>query len=148
MQHSFENEFQRLCHERQLAVTQQRLVLYRALMEMPEHPNPEQVFERVRAELPSISLATVYKTLHLFLENGIIREVSPHHGSLRIEPNAEPHHHFFCLQCHSLTDLPRNEVDELPLKESVPAGFHIAQVSMEVRGLCRCCAESTSAKTA
>src|ERR1035441_8391582 len=98
MASSLENGFQQLCHQKQLTVTHQRLVRYRALMQMPDHPNPEQVFERVRLELPSISLATVYKTLHLFLETGIIREVSPHHGSLRIEPHATRHHHFICLQ--------------------------------------------------
>jgi Fur family peroxide stress response transcriptional regulator len=145
---SLEYEFQRLCHEKQLTVTHQRLVLYRALMQMPDHPNPEKVFERVRQELPSISLATVYKTLHLFLETGIIREVSPHHGSLRIEPNATRHHHFICLQCHAITDLACSDVDESPLKNSVPAGFRIAQVSMEVRGLCRSCAQSASASVA
>jgi Fur family transcriptional regulator, peroxide stress response regulator len=142
---SLETDFQQLCHDNQLAVTHQRLVLYRALMEMPDHPNPEQVFERVRLDLPSISLATVYKTLHLFLQTGIIREVSPHHGSLRIEPNANRHHHFICLQCHAITDLAPSEVDETPLKNSVPQGFHITQVSMEVRGLCRLCSESASA---
>jgi Fur family peroxide stress response transcriptional regulator len=145
---ALEAEFQQLCHHKQLAVTHQRLVLYRALMQMPDHPNPEQVFERVRLELPSISLATVYKTLHLFLATGIIREVSPHHGSLRIEPNAQRHHHFVCLQCHAITDLAAGEVDVSPLKNSVPEGFQIAQVSMEVRGLCRRCAESAFAADA
>jgi len=137
---SFENEFRRLCREKHLAATHQRMVLYRTLMEMPEHPNPEQVFERVRQELPSISLATVYKTLHLFLENGIIREVSPHHGSLRIEPNDQHHHHFICLRCHGITDLSCGDVDVSPLLASVPADFEISQVSMEVRGICPMCA--------
>lgn len=145
MGRSFEAEFQQLCHDKQLAATHQRLVLYRALMQMPDHPNPEQVFERVRAELPSISLATVYKTLHLFVETGIIREVSPHHGSLRIEPNTERHHHFICLQCHAITDLAAGEVDVSPLKDAVPEGFRIAQVSLEVRGLCRLCAQEETA---
>lgn len=137
---SVEYEFRRLCQEKHLAATHQRLVLYRTLMEMPEHPNPEQVFERVRRELPSISLATIYKTLHLFLENGIIREVSPHHGSLRIEPNTERHHHFLCLRCHAITDLPYGEMDLSPLTASVPEGFQVSQVAMEVRGLCPLCA--------
>jgi Fur family peroxide stress response transcriptional regulator len=137
---SLEYEFRRLCHEKHLAATHQRMVLYRTLMEMHEHPNPEQIFERVRQELPSISLATVYKTLHLFLENGIIREVSPHHGSLRIEPNAQHHHHFVCLRCHGITDLLCDAVDVSPLKATVPAGFQISQVSLELRGLCPLCA--------
>jgi len=142
MARTFESDFQHLCHRKGLAVTHQRLVLYRALMQMTDHPNPEQIFERVRLELPSISLATVYKTLHVFLEAGMIHEVSPFHGSLRIEPDANHHHHFICLQCHAISDLALSEVDESPLKNSVPEGFQVEQVSMEVRGLCRHCAES------
>ncbi len=142
MAHAFETDFQRLCHRKGLAVTHQRLVLYQALMQMTDHPNPEQIFERVRLELPSISLATVYKTLHAFLEAGMIREVSPFHGSLRIEPDVEHHHHFICIQCHDIIDLAPNGVDMSPLKNSVPDGFHIEQVAMEVRGLCRRCLES------
>ena len=144
MGRSFEAEFQQLCHDKHLAATHQRLVLYRALMQMPDHPNPEQVYECVRTELPSISLATVYKTLHLFLEAGIIREVSPHHGSLRIEPNTGHHHHFLCLRCHAITDLDVENVDVSPLKDAVPAGFRIAEVALEVRGLCRQCAGDAS----
>jgi Fur family peroxide stress response transcriptional regulator len=142
MGHSLEASFQQLCREKQLAVTHQRLVLYRTLMNMQDHPNPEQIFERVRVELPSISLATVYKTLHVFLESGIIREVSPHHGSLRIESNSTPHHHFVCHRCHTITDLAPSEVDVSPLRNSVPDGFQAEHVSMEVQGLCGRCAEN------
>ena len=142
MGRAFESDFQQLCHQKGLAVTHQRLVLYRALMQMTDHPNPEQIFERVRLELPSISLATVYKALHAFLEAGMIHEVSPFHGSLRIEPDAQHHHHFICLQCHAITDLAISDVDQSPLKNSVPEGFQVEQVSMEARGLCRRCAES------
>jgi Fur family peroxide stress response transcriptional regulator len=146
MGQSIEQHFQQLCREKQLAVTHQRLVIYRELMQMTDHPSPERVFERVRPELPSISLATVYKTLHVFLEAGIVRSVSPHHGSLRIEPNTTRHHHFICLQCHAITDLSHCELDVSPLKSSVPEGFLVEQVSTEVRGLCgRCLASRPSA---
>lgn len=147
MAHTVETEFQRLCREKQLPVTHQRLVIYRELMHMSDHPNPEQVFDRVRPELPSISLATVYKTLHTFVEAGIVRAVSPHHGTLRIEPNLTRHHHFICLQCHSITDLSPVELDDAPLRDSVPAGFQIEQVSMEVRGLCSRCLESLGSQS-
>ena len=145
MESSVEIEFQQLCHRKQLAATHQRLVVYRALMQAHDHPNPEQLFERVRRELPSISLATIYKTLHLFLEAGIIREVSPHHGSLRIEPNAIRHPHFFCLQCHGITDLASTGVDASALLATVPDGYRIDRVSMEVQGLCRRCAAQAEA---
>ena len=145
MAQSFENVFLELCREKHLAVTHQRLVLFRELMQMKDHPSPEEIFERIRPELPSISLATVYKTLRVFLAAGIIREVSPHHGSLRIEPNTRRHYHFLCLQCHAITDLVSQEVevDVSSLKDSVPEGFQVEQVSLEARGICRQCAEAS-----
>ncbi len=142
MGQTLDSQFQQLCREKQLAVTHQRLVVYRALMQMCDHPSPEQIYERVRGELPSISLGTVYKTLHVFLAAGLIREVSPHHGSLRIEPNAEHHCHFFCLQCHTITDLEPSEVDVVPLMNSVPENFQVDRVSLEVRGVCGHCSGS------
>jgi Fur family peroxide stress response transcriptional regulator len=149
MAESLANRFQDLCREKQLAATHQRLVIYRELMQMHNHPNPEQVFERVKAELPSISLATVYKTLHTFIEAGIVREVSPHHGSLRIEPNVVWHPHFLCLQCMSITDLTERELDYSALKDSIPAGYRVEQISTEVRGICgHCMAKSDSAAQA
>jgi Fur family transcriptional regulator, peroxide stress response regulator len=140
-----ESNFRQLCSEKNLAVTHQRLVIYSALMKMQDHPSPEQVFDRVRSELPSISLATVYKTVNLFLIEGIVCEVSPFHGSLRIEPNTKPHFHFICTRCHGITDLAYCRLDELPLKDSVPEGFQVQQISAEVRGICRQCSESRSA---
>jgi Fur family peroxide stress response transcriptional regulator len=144
MAQSVDRSFQQLCREKQIAATHQRLVVYRALMERMDHPSPEQIYEGVRQELPSISLATIYKTLHLFLQAGIIREVSPHHGSLRIEPNTQRHHHFVCLECHGITDLAPCGVDATPLEAQIPAGFVVEQVSMELRGLCsRCATQAT-----
>jgi Fur family peroxide stress response transcriptional regulator len=144
MGQSFESHFQQLCREKHLAVTHQRLVIYRELMKMTDHPNPEQIFDRVRPELPSISLATVYKTLHAFVQAGIIREVSPHHGSVRIEPNATPHHHFICLQCHSIIDLAPSDLNVCALMNSVPGNFQIEHISTELRGLCGRCAAGKS----
>jgi Fur family peroxide stress response transcriptional regulator len=144
MGQSLEIHFQQLCRERNLAMTHQRLVIYRELMQMTDHPNPEQVFERVRPELPSISLATVYKTLHVFMEAGIVQEVSPHHGSIRIEPNSTRHHHFICLRCHSITDLAPSELNVSALTDSVPEGFRIEHISTELRGICRQCAADKS----
>jgi Fur family peroxide stress response transcriptional regulator len=146
MGEALEQSFQQLCREHNLAVTHQRLVIYRELMKMHDHPNPEQVYERVRPELPSISLATVYKTLHAFVAAGIICQVSPHHGSMRLEPQGERHSHFICLRCHDITDIAAGEPDVEALKAGVPEGYQVEQVSTELRGICgRCATEKVSA---
>ena len=93
--------FRELCQENGIAVTHQRQVLYEVMKTMHGHPSPEEVYARVKKKVPSISLATVYKNIHLFVESGVFREVSMHHGSLRVEMNGEPHHHLVCSKCRS-----------------------------------------------
>ena len=86
--------FRELCQENGIAVTHQRQVLYEVMKTMHGHPSPEEVYARVKKKVPAISLATVYKNIHLFVESGVFREVSMHHGSLRVEMNndgASPH---------------------------------------------------------
>ena len=77
-------EFRDLCVTHGITVTHQRQVLFEVLKSMPGHPSPEEVYVRVKKRIPSISLATVYKNIHLFLKSGIFHEVSPPHGSLRV----------------------------------------------------------------
>jgi Fe2+ or Zn2+ uptake regulation protein len=132
-------EFRETCEVAGLAVTHQRLVLYEILKTMHGHPSPEDVYVRVRRRIPSISLATVYKNLHLFIESGIFREVSLHHGSLRMETNLKPHHHLVCTACKSISDI---EADVLGLAEKpgmLPGGFIAQRYAVDVLGLCPTC---------
>jgi Fur family peroxide stress response transcriptional regulator len=92
--------FRELCAEHGLAATHQRQVLYEVMQTMPGHPSPEEVYARVKKRIPAISLATVYKNIHLFVETGVLKEVSMHHGSLRVELNSHLHHHMVALQGH------------------------------------------------
>src|SRR6185369_11661339 len=85
MQLRRQTDFRELCRRHGLAVTHQRAVIYDSLMSAPGHPSPEEVYEVVSKLIPSISLATVYKTLHTFVESGVLRELSLHHGSIRVD---------------------------------------------------------------
>ncbi len=77
---------------------------------MHGHPSPEEVYARVKRKVPAISLATVYKNIHLFVESGVLREVSLHHGSVRVEMNVEAHHHLVCSKCKTITDIGEKEL--------------------------------------
>ena len=72
------SEFRRVCESADLAVTHQRQVIYEVLADTEGNPSPEEVYARVRQSIPSVSLATVYKNIHLFIESGIFRQVSLH----------------------------------------------------------------------
>jgi Fur family peroxide stress response transcriptional regulator len=132
-------EFRRLCGEHGLAVTHQRQVIYQALMSMHDHPSPEVVYEKVRKQIPSISLGTVYKNIKTFVDSGMLREVSLHHGSTRLETNLAPHHHLVCVRCKTIVDLDDHDLEPVRLNKRLPRGFSVQRYSVEVIGLCTRC---------
>ncbi|MHB1673205.1 MAG: Fur family transcriptional regulator [Acidobacteriaceae bacterium] len=136
--------FRAFCVEHGLAATHQRQVLFEVVQEMEGHPSPEEIYARVRRRIPSISLATVYKNLHLFIRSGIVGEVSLHHGSLRVETNRETHHHLVCRGCRSITDLDEKNFQLALRRSNFPSGFQIERMSVEVLGLCTDCQNRSS----
>ena len=132
-------QFRDLAWQRGLAATHQRHVVYEAVVASHGHRSPEQIYAAVRKRVPSISLATVYNNLRLFVEHGLLREVSPHASTLRVDGNLEPHHHLVCSRCKSVQDIEGEFVDFKRLSRHVPDGFDLTQPLVEVFGLCRRC---------
>ena len=133
-------DFENRCHALGLAVTHQRSIIYRELIATGEHPTPEAVYERVKDLIPSISLATVYKNIKTFLDAGLLREVSFHHGTQRLDANTAPHHHMVCMRCRRIADVCADEVEPPKLKSPPPDGFSVERLSVEFLGICAACA--------
>jgi Fur family transcriptional regulator, peroxide stress response regulator len=133
-------DFRALCHRHRLAATHQRQVIYTTAMSLSGHPSPEDIYERTRKSIPSISLATVYKNLRTFLDRGLLREVSLHHGSLRVESNFHPHHHLVCMRCKSITDLEHADLKPSRLRAKLPRGFQVKRIAVDILGICAKCA--------
>ena len=131
--------FRELCQENGIAVTHQRQVLYEVMKTMHGHPSPEEVYARVKKKVPAISLATVYKNIHLFVESGVFREVSMHHGSLRVEMNGEAHHHMVCSKCKAITDIGEDELGLVAKRNKLPGGFLVERYAVDVIGVCAKC---------
>jgi Fur family peroxide stress response transcriptional regulator len=134
--------FRALCEQQGIAVTHQREVLYRVMRSMHGHPSPEEIYAEVRKVIPTISLATVYKNIHLFVESGVLRELSPHHGTVRVEMAATEHHHIVCSRCKSITDIDVAELGFLPRQDHLPGGFLVERYAVDVIGLCAMCQQS------
>ncbi len=132
-------QFRGLCAEHGLAVTHQRQAIYQALLSLHDHPSAEGVYGKVRKRIPSISLATVYKNIKTFVDSGLLREMSLHHGSARLETNLDPHHHLVCVQCKAIVDLENADLEPVRLKKKLPRGFSVQRCSVEVIGLCARC---------
>jgi Fur family peroxide stress response transcriptional regulator len=136
------SNFRQLCDEHGIAVTHQRQVLYEVMQGMEGHPSPEEVFVRVKKKIPAISLATVYKNIHLFVESGIFRKMSMHHGSVRVEMNDEEHHHMVCSRCKTITDIGEKELGLMPKRRKLQDGFLVERYAVDVIGLCAKCQQT------
>jgi Fur family transcriptional regulator, peroxide stress response regulator len=133
-------DFRRRCKERGLAFTFQRQVIYEAVVDSREHPTPELIYEQVRQRIPSISLGTVYKNVKTFLDSGVLKEVTLHHGSLRLEANMTPHHHVVCSSCRAIYDIDQAAVEPVQYSTSeLPLGFSIQGCRVEFVGICQAC---------
>ena len=133
------SDFRALCHRYHLAATHQRQVIYETVMSLPGHPSPEAIYDRVRREIPSISLATVYKNIRTFLDCGLLREVSLHYGSIRVESNHEPHHHLVCVRCKNITDLDEDKLGPIRFRKNLPRGFRVNRIAVDILGVCEAC---------
>jgi Fe2+ or Zn2+ uptake regulation protein len=137
-------EFRDRCRAAGLALTHQREIIFRTVYELRSHPTPEAIYEKVRAEIPSISLATVYKNVKTFVDSGLLREVSPLHGSLRVDANTDNHHHLVCTECRTVIDLDEDDLEPARLRRPLPEGFVLQRCAVEFYGLCPRCAAKSS----
>ena len=129
------------CREAGMAVTPQRIAIYRALLEANDHPNPEAIYTRVRTTMPSLSLATIYKTLDALARLGLVNELSATGNSRRYDANVDLHHHLVCTRCDRVTDYYDPALDRIALPSRLE-GFRARRVSVHFHGLCANCANA------
>lgn len=90
--------------------------------------------------MPSMSLATVYKTLDTLVALGVASEIATTGDAKRYDANMEQHHHLVCTQCHSISDFRAPAFERIPL--IAPEDFTPEFVSIRVHGLCKKCKAS------
>jgi Fur family transcriptional regulator, peroxide stress response regulator len=123
---------------RGLKVTPQRQCIFRALAGNPEHPSAESVYESVRAEMPSISLRTVYQTLNDLADMGELSQLTLGPGSARFDPNGEAHQHLVCDGCGKVVDV-YADTSGLELAPGDRQGFTVTATQVVFRGTCAQC---------
>ena len=89
---------------RGMRVTPQRIVVHRALRELDRHVTADELLDAVTDRLPNVSLPTIYASLELLEELGMVRRVQ-RSGTTLFDPRTEPHHHLVCTTCGSVEDL-------------------------------------------
>ena len=120
-------------------ITAQRQCIFRALEGDETHPSAERVYEKVRTEMPNVSLKTVYQTLNELTELGEIMALDLGTGAIRFDPNVEdPHHHLVCRACGKVRDL-HVEFDGLEVPPTAAEGYAVSSAEVVFRGLCEDC---------
>jgi Fe2+ or Zn2+ uptake regulation protein len=89
----------------------QRLVVAEFVLDTDAHPSADQVFAQVKARVPMISRATVYNTLNVLVEKGLLRELILAEGRIVFDPNLAPHHHFVDDETGEIHDVPCDAID-------------------------------------
>jgi Fe2+ or Zn2+ uptake regulation protein len=120
-------------------VTSQRLVIHRFLREHEGHLTAEQVLAGVSDALPGTALPTVYATLELFEELGLVRRVQTGGGTMVFDPRTEPHHHLTCRRCGAVEDLEAPVDLDGVLRRARRAGYDAEHAEVVVSGLCGPC---------
>jgi Fur family iron response transcriptional regulator len=112
--------------------THQRIEIGYALFDNPRHPSADEILAMVNAQHVETSKATVYNTLKLFVEKGMVRELIVDPNKVFYDPNVSAHHHFYDVASGQLTDIPAEgvHVEGLP---SLPRGTVTAGVDIIVR---------------
>src|SRR5437868_1440324 len=131
--------------ERGLRVTSQRVVIHRALCRETQHLTAEQVLDSVSDVLPGTSLPTVYATLELLEELGLIRRLGTGNGAVLFDSRVEPHAHTVCRRCGATTDLDGAPASERTLARAREVGFAPDDAQLVIWGLCEGCAGALAA---
>lgn len=108
-----------------------------------EHPSAEWIYEAVKSQVPDISLATVYRNLSLFKEQGLITSLGTVNGVERFDGHIEPHVHFICTGCGRVMDLHGIEVPEaLNSAAARDSGGRVDSCQLSFAGMCGNCAQN------
>jgi len=126
--------------------THQRLVIFQEVAKSGDHPDAEMIYNSVRRCLPTISLDTVYRTLWLLLDLGLVETLSPPPHRTRFDVNVSAHHHFVCMRCGATRDFRSESFDRLTPPDGLSALGRVDKIQVEAKGLCSRCLKEKSKK--
>lgn len=138
--------FKTMLKKNGLKVTNQRVEVLAALEgACGKHLTAEEIYDRVKCDFPEIGLATVYRTLQIFLELGLIDKVNLNDGYVRYEMVNEDkermhhHHHLVCLKCGAVFSFEDDLLDELEGRIEQSTKFHVIDHEVKFYGYCEKC---------
>jgi Fur family peroxide stress response transcriptional regulator len=126
--------------------TPQRIAICKTVLNSREHPSIQKIYRDVRKTHPTVSLATVYKTLNILKESGLVQELNFPQGQMRFDPYLEPHINLVCLRCGKIQDFDDVGVKEIVKKTAAKAKFALTAQRVDVYGFCDTCSKAVKLK--
>lgn len=129
-------DIEALCHQRGLRITEQRRVIAKVLSESTDHPDVDKLHERAAAIDPGISIATVYRTVRLFEEAGILDRHDFGDGRARYEAAPEAHHdHLIDVESGQVIEFVDPELEALQKLIAERLGYRLVDHRLELYGV-------------
>ena len=119
--------------------TPQRIAICRIALNSRVHPSAQQVYDEVKKIHPTVSLATVYKTLEVLRDLDLVQELNFSKGQARFDSYMQPHINLICLKCGTITDLDDKTVEDITQKVAAATKFNPTGQRMDICGICRKC---------
>ncbi|PKR76973.1 transcriptional repressor [Halalkalibacillus sediminis] len=124
-------------------ITPQRHAVLEYLMETMNHPTADDIYKALEGKFPNMSVATVYNNLRVFLDIGLVRELTYGDASSRFDCNTAEHYHIICDSCGKIVDFHYPSLDEVEQLAEQVTGFNVSRHRMEVYGTCEDCQKET-----
>jgi Fur family peroxide stress response transcriptional regulator len=119
--------------------TPQRIAICRFALNSRDHPTARQVYDQVKKIHPTVSLATVYKTLEVLKNLDLIQEINLPQGKARFDSYMKPHINLICLQCGNIVDFDEATAIEEIRKVAAAAKFKLKGQRIDIFGVCKRC---------
>lgn len=118
----------------------QRLLIYNYLLEQRTHPNVEEIYAALAPQMPTLSKTTIYNTLKLFGEKGVILVLNIDEKMQRFDAYTHDHAHFLCSRCGKVYDFPQPSLENLQIGND----FQLKSIEISYRGICGDCSQKLS----
>ncbi|MCS7234307.1 MAG: transcriptional repressor [Synergistetes bacterium] len=126
----------------------QRIKIFEYLQNNKNHPTVEMIYKDLASKIPTLSKTTIYNTLKLFAEKGIVSLLIIDQTEIRVDPNVAFHTHLFCMNCNKIHDVMlSNTPFESIKRESEEKGYKIREIQITLRGTCKDCLEKNILKS-
>lgn len=126
-----------------IRITPQRHAILEFLIEHDSHPTADEIYKALEDRFPSMSVATVYNNLRLFIQLGLVKEMMFGDNSSRFDFSSTEHYHAICSKCGKIEDIYYPGLDDVEIVASNLTGFEVSSHRLEIYGLCPDCQQET-----